>query len=194
MPSNVAFDNIESSFLKNCFLKVHQVYKELHNNKIYLRRRALEKTNMQAQPVINRFFWNKKKRHYHITISNDIELEQYFKIKELPEDVLIGWLAHEMGHLMDYAGRSGWSLLKFGLGYLLFPTHRIGTERRADVFAIEKGFSEYLVATKKFILEHSKLPNTYKERIERYYLSVEEVGILSQQVEEEVSLRLDKII
>ncbi len=194
MHPNVVFLNIDSPFVKKCFLEVHQAFEELHQNKIFVRFKALKKTNMRAQPVPNLRFWSKKTRQYRITISDHIELEQYFNLEELPGKVLKGWFAHELGHITDYSDRSAFNLIKFGIGYLFFPTHRIGTERRADIFAIEKGFSEYLVETKKFILQHSKLPNDYKSRIEKYYLSVEEVGILSRHLEEMEELRLDKII
>lgn len=184
MHQNVVFDNISSPYIRKCFLRAYQGFEALHYNKIILSRRSLSKTNMQAQPVRNLHFWNRKKRAYRVTLSNHIELEQYFKPEDLPEEVLVGWFAHELGHIMDYLNRSGWNLIKFALGYLLFENHRVGTERRADVFAIERGFSDQLVATKQFILEHADLPKKYKRRIKKYYLSVEEVE----------ELRLDKII
>jgi hypothetical protein len=34
------------------------------------------------------------------------------------------------------------------------------------------------MAIKKYILEQSTLPNRYKERIDRYYLSPEEVAMM----------------
>ncbi len=184
MHPNVVFDNIHSSFIKQCFLTAHEGFPDLHENKVILSRKPLGKTNMQAQPVRNIHFFNKKKRAYQVTLSNDIELEKYFKPEDLPEEVLVGWFAHELGHVMDYFDRSGWNLIRFAVGYLLFENHRIGTERRADVFAIKKGFADYLVATKQFILDHSKLPEEYKQRIKKYYMTVEEVE----------ELRLDKVI
>lgn len=184
MHLNVVFDNITSTHIRQCFIQAHQKFEELHQNKIILAKRSLDKTNMQAQPVINWSFWNKEKRAYQITLSNHIELEQYFRPEILPEEILIGWFAHELGHLMDYRARSGWEMITFALKYLFSNDHRVKTERLADVYAIEKGFSDYLVATKKFILEHADLPDKYKERIKKYYLSIEEVE----------ELRLDKVI
>jgi predicted metallo-beta-lactamase superfamily hydrolase len=184
MYPNVVFDNIDSSFVEKCFLQAHQGFKDLYANKIILSQKPLGKTNMQAQPVRNLHFWSKKKRAYRITMSNHIKFEQYFKPEELSEEVLVGWFAHELGHVMDYLDRSGWDLIKFAMGYLFFENHRVGTERRADVFAINAGFSDHLVATKQFILEHADLPGFYKQRIKKYYLSIEEVE----------ELRLDKIL
>jgi hypothetical protein len=122
MHPHVVFDNIDSSFVEKCFLQAHQGFKDLHANKIILSRKPLGKTNMQAQPVRNLHFWSKKKRAYRITMSNHIKFEQYFKPEELSEEVLVGWFAHELGHVMDYLDRSGWDLIKFAMGYLFLKT------------------------------------------------------------------------
>jgi hypothetical protein len=63
---------------------------------------------------------------------------------------------------------SGWAI-----GYS--PTFRLGAERKADLFAIEHGFAEEINATKRFLLEDSNIPNSYKERLSKYYMTVEEV-------------------
>ena len=61
----------------------------------------------------------------------------------------------------------------------------MGAERRADLFAIEHGFGTELMATKNFILDKSTLPERYKKRIRRYYLSPTELEeLLVQQSEQ----------
>lgn len=113
-------------------------------------------------------------------MSDHLQVAQYIQIEELPREVLIGWFAHELGHIMDYRTRSVLSLLWFVMGYLLFPTHRMGAERRADLFALEQGFGPNLLATKTYILEHSNLPDAYKNRIQKYYLSPTELEDILQ--------------
>lgn len=148
---------------------------------------------MRAQPILNFQFWNRAKRHYRIDISNHTTLEHHVPLSELPEDVLVGWFAHELGHIVDYQHRTAIGMIRFGIGYFLMPTFRIGVERQADIYAIEHGFAEYLLATKTFILEQSSLPNHYKKRIQKYYMSPDEIAILLKQRESD-DLKMDKII
>ncbi len=186
------FKNIHSSAIKENFKKALKGYPDLQSHQITVIQRPIPKTTMRAQPVFDRFFFNKKKRRYKIEISNHAKLSEHIKIEELPEDVLLGWLAHEVGHLQDYVHRSARNIIGFGLGYLFFPTFRMGVERKADVFAINAGFANEIVKTKKYILEHSTLPNQYKNRIEKYYLSVDEVAVL--QAENPDSVMMDRLI
>lgn len=118
-------------------------------------------------------------------MSDHLEIAQYIKPAELPRQVLVGWFAHELGHVVDYHRRSFIGLLWFILGYVLFPTHRAGAERRADLFALEKGFGKELMATKLYILEQSGLPDSYKERIKKYYMSPDELELLLLENEPE---------
>ncbi len=175
MSPYVSFKNVTTDYLKDCFLKAHIAFDSLHYNPIYLQQLALPDYTMRAQPVLNWHFWKPKRRHYRIQMSNHLKIAQYIQLDELPPKVLIGWFAHELGHLMDYHRRSVWSLFGFILGYVAFPTHRIGAERRADLYALEKGFGEELMATKLYILEQSTLPDRYKDRIRKYYLSPAEL-------------------
>ncbi|PHI18755.1 hypothetical protein CEQ90_16500 [Lewinellaceae bacterium SD302] len=111
-------------------------------------------------------------------MSDHLEIAQYIKPDELPDNVLIGWFAHELGHIVDYQRRTVLSMIKFILGYILLPTFRSGSERRADLFALKNGFGKELMATKLYILEQSPLPDKYKDRIKKYYMSPDELELL----------------
>ncbi|PHN06381.1 hypothetical protein [Flavilitoribacter nigricans] len=192
-PSNITFESIKSEFVRNAFLKAYAPYKILDPHPIIVRRKPVSDTTMRAQPVINFDFWNRKKRHYRIDISNHTELEQHVPIPDLPEEVLVGWFAHELGHIVDYQHRSAFGMIRFGLGYLLMPTFRIGAERQADIYAIDRGFGNTLLATKTFILEQSTLPDHYKKRIQKYYMSPDEIAtLLNEQDSDE--LKMDELI
>lgn len=184
----IEFRNIENTFIEACFKKATAGYQALENNKIILSQKAIPKTNMRAQPVLDAKIFSPTKRTYKIEISNHPNFAQYLSIAELPEVVLVGWFAHELGHVMDYFHRSASNLIHFGLGYWLFPNFRIGAERKADLYAIENGFAKEILATKRFILEHSSLPDIYKNKIEKYYMSPEEVALLLEQNENELTI------
>ncbi|GJM32610.1 MAG: hypothetical protein DHS20C18_16110 [Saprospiraceae bacterium] len=189
----LSFKNISSTFVTNCFIRAFEPYKALHHHEIVVQKRSITSSTMRAQPIIDRFFWNKSKRRYKIEISSHAKLEAHIRIDVLPEEVLIGWFAHELGHIMDYLDRGVWSMIRFGIGYQNFNTFRIGAERKADIYAIEHGFARHILETKKYILEHSSLPDVYKSRIERYYMSPKEVLLLVDQNNSDEDLDMDKL-
>lgn len=181
------FENIDSDHLRRCFEKTYVEFTMLHSHHFYLEQLSLKSYTMRAIPGFNLALLRRATRHYKVQVSNHLQLRRYVNMEELPEAVLIGWYAHELGHIMDYHGRSTMNLLGFLIQYLLVPSYRKGAERRADLFAIDHGFGEELMATKRYILEQSKLPKRYKNRIKRYYLSPTELEEILQQKEAELA-------
>ncbi len=180
---NLTFENINSQHIRDCFSKTFQQFTSLHDHPFSLEQLSLKNYTMRAQPVINWAFWHRASRHYRVQTSNHLQLRQYIQMEELPEEVLTGWFAHELGHIMDYRERSALNMMFFLLRYLLVPNYRMGAERRADLFAIEQGFGDALMATKRYILDQSKLPEKYKQRIRRYYLSPTELETILKEKE-----------
>ena len=176
---------MESDYLKACFAETLVRFPELAGHTIRFERVALPGYTMRAQPVFNRYIFRRRPRHYRVQLSNHGKISRYVRPRELPREVVVGWFAHELGHIVDYHRRSLAGLLWFVIGYILFPTHRAGAERRADLFAIDRGFGDELMATKLYILEQSSLPDRYKRRIEKYYMSPDELELLLQDKEAE---------
>lgn len=141
---------------------------------------------MQAQPRLGSLFINNKaNRVYRVKISRHLELLDEMKpIESLPQDVLLGWIAHELGHVRDYIERSAVNMMAFGVRYLLSESFKTQAELAADHYTISAGLAEPLIATKDFILTHDRLPDEYKERISRRYMSPGEV-LSHVEVEEE---------
>jgi hypothetical protein len=144
---------------------------------------------MQAQPVVKSFFSRSMKRSYRINISANFNLTHTgIPIHQLPDAIMIGWIGHELGHIMDYENRSIWGMIEFGLGYVTSADFVKKAERRADTYAVQHGLGHYLVETKRFILDHAHLPQTYKDKIARLYVSpeeiVEQVRKLEQQTQQ----------
>lgn len=139
-------------------------------------KKNIKKSTMQAQPKFASLLNFKKNRAYVILISKHVKIENTtYKTKNLPKNVLIGWLGHELGHIIDYESKSNFSLILFGIKYLLFDKHIIDAERKADTFAVKNGMKAYILATKDFILNNTDISESYKKRIKRYYLSPEEI-------------------
>ena len=158
-------------------LETLSYYPELKNTPITFRfKNPQEQIIMSAQPVFKTLFRVLDERAYYVNISRTIKLgSDSMKIEDLPKDVLIGWLGHELGHLMDYKDRSAWGMIKFGIGYLLFPNFVKGAERKADEYAVQHGLGNYIVKTKNYILNHAEIPLSYKEKMKKLYLSPEEI-------------------
>jgi hypothetical protein len=184
---NLKFKDITSKHIQDAFIKTYQQFTALHDHPFSLEQLSLKNYTMRAQPVINWAFWHRATRHYRVQTSDHLQLRKYIKMEELPEEVLMGWFAHELGHIMDYHNRSALNLMSFLVRYLAVPNYRMGAERRADLYAIDHGFGDELMATKLYILDQSKLPEKYKRRIKRYYLSPTELETILKTKEEDLS-------
>lgn len=131
---------------------------------------------MQAQPTASSFLKRKGKRSYNIFISETVKISgEVYYTKDMPKDVLIGWIGHELGHVMDYKNRSNLNLMWFGIKYLLSDNHIATAERSADTYAVQSGMEDYILKTKDFILSQANIDQSYIARIKKYYLSPEEI-------------------
>ncbi|MCB7480782.1 hypothetical protein [Christiangramia sediminis] len=162
-------------------------YPELKDTPIEIRfKKNIKKSFMQAQPKISGLFKNRKNRSYFIFINEKFKIEdEIFDVTTVPSEVLIGWIGHELGHIMDYRDRSALDLMWFGVKYVTSKNYIREAERAADTYAVNHGLGENIIATKDFILNHSKLSDTYKNRIEDLYLSQEEIMVLIDEIHEE---------
>jgi hypothetical protein len=140
---------------------------------------AIKNSVMQAQPKFISMLIPWKIREYVIRIS------RYFRgdlvkipIENIPRNILVGWIGHELGHIMDYIHRNSWEMVRYGLCYLASRRYLMEAERKADLFAIGHGLGDKIVATKNFILDHADLPERYKNKIRKLYLSPEETMLL----------------
>lgn len=163
--------------IRSAVEKAMAFYPLLHDSAIHFKfSDKVRKSFMQAQPRWQSLFSSKKNRSYKILISKKFKVEDMvFSIKDIPEDVLVGWIGHELGHVMDYRDRSVVGMIMLGVKYLYSDLHIQEVERAADNYAVRQGMGEYILKTKNFILNHSSLSEGYKERIKKYYLSPEEI-------------------
>lgn len=157
-------------------------------------KKSIKKSTMQAQPVFKSFFVPRGQRAYIILISEKFHIEdEEYKITDMDKDVLIGWIGHELGHVIDYKDRSAFGMLLFGLKYLFSPMHIREVERTADTFAVQRGMQDYILATKDFILNNTQISPKYKARIKRLYMSPEEImELVNKQGPKETEEKVDK--
>lgn len=169
------FQNVGSPHLRRWFTETLAAYPELRDRPIYLRCLKMKRSTMRAQPVINRSFFHRATRHYRVDFSNHAAVTKHVKVQELPKDVVVGWFAHELGHIVDYLNRPVLGMISFGLGYALWSPYLRKAERVADTIAVQHGFGDQIRATKRYLLDHATLPFHYKKRLNKYYLSADEL-------------------
>lgn len=171
-------------------------YPELEHTYIrFIFSRKLKKSVMAARPVISTLLQSRDNRVYDILINPVFKLTQSIEpIHHLPEEVLIGWLGHELGHIMDYEQRTVWGVAKFGLMYWLSKRYIRKAERVADTFAVNRGMAPYILSTKEFILGHSKLSTRYKEKIARLYLSPDDIVELVSEMEKKTQPEKEELL
>lgn len=184
--AKIEFENIACDKIKDCFRKVVSRYTPLAQNRIILTQRALGKTTMQAQPIINKHFWHRERRAYQVQCNHRTQVDDPTNISNLPEEVLEGWFAHELGHVLDYHNRNWPDLIGLGIMYLVNPAYKRKAEHQADLYAIDYGFAEQIIATKHYILDHSDIPAVYKARIKRFYMSPENVKKIIEEKEQSI--------
>ncbi|WP_373495646.1 hypothetical protein [Aquiflexum sp.] len=178
------FDRDIPAEIKDVALKALSFYPKLKDVRIeFIFNENLWKSVMQAQPKFVTMFSSRKKRTYIIKISHWFDFKgKRMPIQDLPEDVLVGWIGHELGHIMDYSKKSNWSLILFGIGYLTSKSFVISAERVADTYAVNHGLGEYILATKDFILHQAGMSDAYIEKIKRLYLPPEEIIYLMENI------------
>jgi hypothetical protein len=177
---NLVFQNVQSERIREWFTETLAAYPELRDRPIYLRKLPMKRSTMRAQPIIDRFFFRRATRHYRVDFSNHLNVTEHVLIQELPRDVVVGWFAHELGHIVDYLNRPVMGMISFGLRYALWSRYMRRAERVADTVAVNHGFGVEVRATKNYLLDHATLPPHYKSRLEKYYLSADELeGLIS---------------
>lgn len=175
--------------IKKEVMEALSFYPDLYDTSIEFKfKDNIKKSTMQAQPRFASFFKAKKNREYIILISRTIQIEgERFDMDDIPSDVKVGWIGHELGHVMDYRNRTNIGMLIFGFKYLFSSAHIKEVERAADTYAVAHGMGDYILKTKNFILDNAHLSEKYKQRIRDLYISPEEVMELinKNKVEEE---------
>lgn len=162
-------------------------YPELEDVEIEFRyKNNIKNSFMQAQPKVANMFKGKTKRSYYVLMSSKFLIEnEEFAMADVPSEVLIGWLGHELGHIRDYRDKSALELVTFGVRYISSEKFIRKAERTADTYAVNNRMGNYIFATKDFILNHSHLSDSYKKRKVRLYLSPEQILVLLNDLEAE---------
>lgn len=185
----VKFNNVKNQKIRDSFLKVLEKYPPLHEYNIVLVQKPIKSSTMQAQPVVKVKNLFRKVKRYQVKLAFYVRDSDDIMVSSLSEKVLMGWFAHELGHIMDYQPRNAFGMIAYGLKYLISKDFKKRAEYEADRIAVYYGFKEEIIAAKKYLLENNFVDRRYKKKIERFYMPIAEVELCQekQQIMEPVS-------
>jgi hypothetical protein len=127
---------------------------------------------MQARPVFGLSQIFGESRRYRLNVAERILGSGELRVSDLPEEVLRGWFAHELGHIVDYENHSNMGMIAYGIRYSLSDDYKREREHDADSIAIRNGFKQEIIATKKYLLENDFISSKYQDQLKKYYMSV----------------------
>lgn len=152
-------------------------YPDLKNVKIQFRWGVFTQHSfMLAQPKIHTLLRKKEKRAYQIIMRKKFFLKNsQFPNERVPSNVMVGWLGHELGHILDYKDRSSLNLVYFGLMYYFSKSFLKKAEITADKNAAEHGLIDELVESKLFGRDTTYFPKSYVDKLNWLYPRVNDV-------------------
>lgn len=157
-------------------------YPELTKAKIKIRKKSINNT-MQAQPLWYFPIRNKSNRTYAIIVNNDLK-RTGMSYQDLNFNAQVGWLGHELAHILDYSKKTNKALTSFVFSYLFDKKELKRTERKADKTTIRHGLGAQLLDGVRFMHRSKKVKKQYKENKKDNYLSPEEIiGLINEQCE-----------
>ena len=185
-PSMKISYDVKSDKIKRCFVNVLKRYENLHQYHIHLHQKQLSNSTMSAQPVIkwNNLFTGIKE--YKIILGFYV-MDSDILVEDIPNQVLEGWFAHELGHISDYEQYTNFEMLLYGIKYLLSSSFKKKVEHEADYIALKKGFRKEIIATKKYILTEGLFSDRYTSIIKKYYLPIEALESVEKEPEDTLS-------
>jgi len=153
--------------LVSALASAREAYPELAAARVELREMRAEQFFFMAQPEWRHAFRRSGARTYRISYDPAV-------LADGPSaEALAGVMAHELGHILEYARLGGLGLADFGLRYLCVREFRIAHERDTDFEALVRGFGPGLAAYERWAL--GRLSGAALRVKRETYLSPEEI-------------------
>jgi hypothetical protein len=152
-------------------------YPELADYVILFRYSSINRQSfMLAQPRLRSLIYPKRKRQFEILINKTkFTKNPQFENGRPPSDVIIGWIGHELGHVRDYINRNSINLIWFGILYTTNTKFLKKAEITADKNTVYADMVDYLVISKKFGRNPKYFEQSYIDKLNALYPSVEDV-------------------
>jgi len=148
-------------------------YPELKNTDIEFRFGDLNFT-MISQPKFRSILCDRTRRQYVIIIQKQALSQSSIDWRELSFNAMVGWIGHELGHVLHYSHKSSGGILLIGMKYAI-PGYRRKMERFTDQLAIQHHLGYALYEGVEYTLNSSQASKHYKQNQEKFYLQPEEI-------------------
>lgn len=164
--------------LINSFVFAQSYFPELDEVFISVQFTSISST-MLAQPEISFKNFFSKERKYIIYINKDFEKFNTVDILKMSNEIQIGWISHELSHIVDYENRNIISLIGLGFYYSISKSFRRKVENYADETTIYRGLGKELLSGVIYSTSHPSISSDYKKKlIENYYSPDELISII----------------
>ena len=148
-------------------------YPELENTAIEFKFGDLNFT-MISKPKFMSFLKERDDREYVILIQRPGRSEKNVEWKELSFNAMVGWIGHELGHVVHYSHKSNGGIIFTGVKYA-FPAYRRKMERFTDQLAIQHELGYALYEGVDYTINISHATEHYRNNQMKYYLHPEEI-------------------
>lgn len=150
-------------------------YPELATVSIRFKYRS-SKYTMQTLPHLSFLFKKRSKRKYTIIVNDNAKFYTGMDYKELSHKAKIGWIGHELSHIVDFQERNIFQIIGVGIFYGK-SKYRRSLERKVDNTTIQHGLGEELFDGVDYMLNSSAANENYKKNFVKHYLSLKEIKI-----------------
>lgn len=198
--SSVVFneeDNLPSNFFNNKYIPegikteckyALEHFPELAGVSINFKYRS-SKFTMQTLPKMSFLYRKRSKRQYTIIVNNNAKFYTGMDYNELSQKAKIGWIGHELSHIVDFQERNVLGIIRVGVYYGKSKFRR-RLERKVDDLTIQHGLGEELFDGVDYMLNSSAASENYKKNFVKHYLSLKEIRT---RIKERKEKRLKKL-
>ena len=148
-------------------------YPELKNTDIEFRFGNLNFT-MISKPRFRSILKDRTQRQYVIIIQRPGLSKNNLEWDVLSFNAVVGWIGHELGHVLHYSHKSSTGILFIGMKYAV-PGYRRKMERFTDQLAIQHNLGYALYEGVDYTINASHATEKYKNNQEKFYLHPEEI-------------------
>jgi hypothetical protein len=129
---------------------------------------------MISKPRFRSVLKSREKRQYVIVIQKPGPSKTHLQWQELSFNALVGWIGHELGHIVHYSNKSTAGIMFIGVKYGI-PGYRRKMERFTDQVAIQHNLGFALYEGVDYTMKCPHASAHYKRSQEKFYLQPNEI-------------------
>lgn len=164
--------------VERCLSVVLTGYSEVSRNHIFIHVSPISKTTMTMRPFLPTLLFPKSKWSFVLIINSRSKELKRLDIEKISDTALIGILAHELAHIVQYMQMNQFQLAVTFFKYISSRSFARVFERAADYIAIQRGFKKELLSVREQQLNDSDISPEYKKLIKDLCISPEEIETL----------------